>query len=85
MRYYEKKNWKYYVGVIQNVEKNDRYKVTHYKHTRDSKKNLTFSMPKIADTDLVPMIKIVKHIELLQISEKPCRFVLANDEDETYF
>lgn len=59
IQYYEKKKWKYYVGTVQRIEKNDRYKVVYYKHFVQNNV-VNFSMPKKHDIDVVRIIEVVK-------------------------
>ncbi|CAG4992264.1 unnamed protein product [Parnassius apollo] len=83
-RYYEKKCWKYYIGVIKLIDfDTNMYTIFFYK-TVSRKENLKFIVPKRTDRDIVPYVSIVKKIQL-QKQEKPNEFKLMNMEDYTYF
>lgn len=84
VRYYEKKKWKYYVGTVQRVEKNDRYKVLYYKHFVQNNV-VNFSLPKKHDIDVVPITDVVKKIELVQSKDNPNIFILFDDQNDVYF
>lgn len=85
-RYYSSRQWKYFVGLIQNVNKSEKvYSVSYYK-TKCLGENVKFVKPKRADIDpSLPENCIVKSINLMQISENPDEYVLYHDEDIIYF
>lgn len=85
-RYYSRKNWKYYIGVITEIKRENvnKYGLSFYKTIR-RQKELKFVKPKRPDVDYLPKSSIVKKIDLMQISEFPQEFVLFNDEDSVLF
>lgn len=85
-RYYSRKNWKYYIGVITEIKRENvnKYGLSFYK-TILRQKELKFVKPKRQDVDYLPEASIVKKIDLMQISEFPQEFVLFNDEDSVIF
>lgn len=66
------------MGTVQCIEKNDRYKVSYYKHFVDQKNVVYFSMPKKQDIDVVPKTEVVNKIELIQ-TDNPNVFILFDD------
>lgn len=83
-RYYCRGKWKYYVGVITEIVRDENcYKISYYKTT--FQKGYKFTKPKRADVDIVHDDVIVKAIQLLQITENPDTYVLMEDEDSVYF
>ncbi|KAJ0179204.1 hypothetical protein K1T71_002884 [Dendrolimus kikuchii] len=84
---YFKRNWMYYVGIIEKNNSNSNpnlYNISFYR-TIGKKSNLKFVIPKRKDQDYVPDSNIVKVIELLQINEDPVEYTLMNDYDENFF
>lgn len=87
VKYYIKKKWKYYVGVITETNDNQldkRYGTSFYK-SKWRNNILIFMKPKKADTDCIPDDLIVKEVELIQIRENPDEFVLRDMKDNVYF
>lgn len=83
-RYYTKV-WKYYIGIIQDVNLTTRtYTISYYRTIRN-KSDIKFVVSKRKDEDFVPEANIVKKIELLQMNTEPEEYTLMNDEDITYF
>lgn len=83
VRYFVKKSWKYYVGVVEK-KIGDNYVIRFYR-TCGKKEQLKFAVPKKIDRDTVPEICILKVVEMLQISEHTLCYMLCNDEDLVYF
>lgn len=83
---YFTKSWKYYVGVIKNINLEAKeYNICYYK-TICKKNDIKFIVPKRKDHDSnLPENSVVKTIDLLQINETPVEYVLMNDEDVIYF
>lgn len=85
-RYYSKKTWKYYIGMIESVDFNTRrYSIFYFKTVGKTKTKKFVKHKRIVDTDIVPENSIVKIVELLQVNETPDEYVLMNDEDNIYF
>ncbi|KAL0851024.1 hypothetical protein ABMA28_006916 [Loxostege sticticalis] len=86
VRYYIKKTWKYYIGVIEHIDNTcQSYKINYFK-TVHQKGTLKFTKSKVTkDVDTVPRDCIVKQVNLLQVSNKSQEFVLGNEEDALYF
>lgn len=87
-RYFQKKNWKHYVGSITEIINEDQlektYRISFYKTVRRNN-TIKFIQPKRSDEDCVPANLIVKEIQLIQIKENPNEFVLGDDSDDVYF
>ncbi|CAH2106957.1 unnamed protein product [Euphydryas editha] len=84
---YFKKTWRYYVGVIENINESNQqkpYTISFYK-TIHQKSDICFVIPKIEDRDNVPDINIVKEIKLLQIQENPAKYTIMDDDDAVNF
>ncbi|CAG5029821.1 unnamed protein product [Parnassius apollo] len=85
VRYYQKKKWQYYIGLITDI--NDqiekKYKTSFFKAI-SKKGDVIFKKPKRSDIDYIPADIIVKEVDLLQINENN-EFILFNDEDLSYF
>lgn len=89
VRYYMRKSWRYYIGVIEDIHEDSMkveklYNISFYK-TLNSMNTLKFRKLLREDKDTVPENSVVKLIQLLQISEKPEEYVLYHDEDLVYF
>ncbi|KAJ8726803.1 hypothetical protein PYW08_015200 [Mythimna loreyi] len=85
VRYFIKKTWKYFVGVVENINIESRMYSINFYRTDYSGKTPTFTVPKRPDKDVVPYLSLVKVTELLQIRDNPKVYVLMNDEDLVYF
>lgn len=86
VRYYLRKSWKYYVGVVRGINEKceKKFEVSYFKTIR-KESDLKFIKPKRPDIDYISDVLIVKQINLMQIKEYPEEYVLYNDEDESYF
>lgn len=79
VRYFLKKSWKYFVGVILTVHRDtNMYTVSFYKTVRRNN-ILKFITTKRKDQDTLPHLSIVKTVELLQINENPIECVLISN------
>lgn len=85
VRYYIKKRWRYYTGVVENINAAEQlYTISFYK-TVSANYNLKFRKPFRLDKDTVPFYLVLKRIEIIQVSENPKEYVLRCEEDQTYF
>lgn len=86
VRYYMSHIWKYYVGIIENIDFDTKtFTIIFYKCVR-RKGHIKFIKPKRQDRDItVPEDSIVKIIEMLQINESPEEYILMSEEDVIYF
>lgn len=85
VRYYQNKKWRYYIGIITEINQNveNKYKISYYK-TISKKGDIIFKKPKRPDIDDITIELIIKQVDLLQINEN-MEFVLLDDEDSVYF
>lgn len=84
MRYYNRKTWKYYIGVVTANNNDETFEISFYTTTRN-KGELKFKKPRKLDRDTVPKESIVKVIKLSKISDKPEEYKLHDQEDAGYF
>lgn len=84
VRYYMRKNWKYYVGHIEKIDTKDeekRFTVNFLKTV--NKPKLKFVVSKKIDRDIVSSISVVKPIQLK--TDKMGEYLLVDDSDMIYF
>lgn len=86
VRYFEKNKWKYYIGFIENILKkyDDIYFSVDFLKTI-TKPILYFTKPKKKDHDEVPILSIVKKVELKKREKKENDHILCNSCDSIYF
>ncbi|CAG4987045.1 unnamed protein product [Parnassius apollo] len=84
VRYLIRNKWKYFVGFIENIIKNEEiYFTINFLKTVRPQQRLTFITTKRKDIDKVPKSLIVKKIDLKKYNEK--EYYLLNYEDTIYF
>ncbi|CAK1599466.1 unnamed protein product [Parnassius mnemosyne] len=82
VRYINKKKWKYYIGIIENInmENEEPYTIRFYKTTK--KPSLRFLLTRKLDRDIVPSICIVKKVNLIQNPNYSKEFFLSLADDD---
>lgn len=86
VRYFPKKIWIYYVGIIQEIDKTDgrqKYTIVFFKTLK--KPYLAFRKTRLIDRDIVDNLSIVKKISLKSSTYKQNELILAEESDMIYF
>lgn len=85
VRYYQRKQWKYYIGFVTQVLNKDGetfYKIRFLKTIKSP--NLRFFMTKKSEIDIVPINSIVKRVNLRSLGEAK-EYFLKEEFDYVYF
>lgn len=88
VRYYLRKTWKHYIGVVESIVFKDGlnyYQVKFLKTIKDSFNSLKFTFQRKLDIDIVTNINIVKKVNLVQKEEASKEYYLGDDRDLVFF
>lgn len=87
MRYLSRKNWTYYVGIVQEITKdiNGQHKYTILFYKTVKKPVLLFRKIRLIDRDIVDNVSIVKQISLKESPNNCNDLLLAEEGDMIYF